>query len=135
MNFARRLMAFFGLSKDARVNVRTDDIDVTIVGKPEQVQAVLEAVRSSLEIILRARNAPRFEGGKEFGVSTESLIVLPTELDEKDSPYAIPEHRTVERSDPLVPDESENLEEDTTGSEQPFTDTDPAGEGITNPGD
>jgi len=129
-------MAFFGLSKDARVNVRTDDIDVTIIGKPEQVQAVLEAVRSSLESILRAQNASRFEGGKEqFGVSTESLVVLPTELDEKDSPYAIPEHRTVERSDPLVPDESEKLEEETTGSEQPFTDTDPAGEGITNPGD
>lgn len=131
MNFTRRFLAFFGLSKDARVNMRTDDIEVTIVGNPKQVQIVLEAVRSSLENILLEPGHARFAEVQDLHHSnTESLVVLPTELDEKDSPYAIPEHRTVAGSDPKQEKDSESAE-----TETPFTDTEPSGESITSPGE
>ena len=66
---------------------------------------------------------------------TESLVVRPTELDEFDSPYAIPEHRTVEKIEKLtLPDEAsaDEIEEETSTHEQ-FSDTEPSGESITNP--
>ena len=131
MNLKRRLLALLGLSNDAKVNVRTEDVDVTILGSPEQVQAVLEAVRGSLEQILAGKSGRRLSDPEaSFGLNTESLIVRPTELDEKDSPYAIPEHRTVERIE--AGQSLEHTDSDAQTHDN-FTDTEPSGESITNP--
>ena len=130
----RSLLAFLGLSKEAKVTVRTDDVDITIVGNQRHVQHMLKAVKAALEELLDENSVQRI-GAVNLEQGTESLVVRPTELDEFDSPYAIPEHRTVEKIEKLtLPDETsaDELEEETNTHEQ-FTDTEPSGESITNP--
>jgi hypothetical protein len=91
-------------------------------------------VRIALEGILQPKQAPRFaDPDAVIAVNTESLIVRPTELDEKDSPYAIPEHRTVERIEASTDGEMADVDAE-TGTHENFTDTEPSAEGITNPG-
>jgi hypothetical protein len=134
MNLKRRLLALLGLSSDAKVNVRTEDVDVTILGDSRHVQIVLESVRASLEEILNNKSGVRLNdatGG--IGLNTESLVVRPTELDEKDSPYAIPEHRTVERIEAGPGLEHPDTDSDAKTHDN-FTDTEPSAESITNPG-
>ena len=134
MNLKRRLLALFGLSNDAKVNVRTENVDVTILGDSRQVQVVLEAVRTSLEQLLHQESGGQLKDpDSNFGLNTESLVVHPTELDEKDSPYAIPEHRTVERIDAGTGLEHTDTDSDAQTHDN-FTDTEPSAESITNPG-
>lgn len=96
MRWWRKVLAVFGLSNDARINVRASDIEVVITGDRELVHAVLEVVRVEIERLqlLKKRRATLAPGQ---GLVTDSLIV-PTELDDMDSPYAIPEHRVAEDS-------------------------------------
>ena len=100
MDWWRKLVAILGLSRDARVNVRARGIDVTIIGDADEVRSMLAVVKDELEN--RHRRRLRARSGS-VGVTTtglhtlntDSQVVRPTELDEMDSPYAIPEHRTV----------------------------------------
>jgi len=98
------LVAWLGLSsKWARVNVRAPGVSVTILGDREQAKRVLAVVKEELErshrrrAIGRQRSAARMPSSArimEPSVGTDSQVVRPTDLDEMDSPYAIPEHRT-----------------------------------------
>ena len=100
MDWWRKLVAILGLSTDARVNVRARGIDVTIIGDADEVRSMLEVVKGELEN--RHRRRLRARAGS-IGITTtgmdslntDSQVVRPSELDEMDSPYAIPEHRTV----------------------------------------
>ena len=98
MNAWRKLLTILGLSKDARVQVRSKDIEVTIIGAPDKVRRMLELVKKGLESEHRARRLhSQSPSGRrahsEIGpVNTDSQVVRPSDLDEEDSPYAIPEH-------------------------------------------
>lgn len=114
MGLWRDFLRVLGLSGDARVHVSAPGIDVVITGEPEQVRNLLGVVKYELERSARWRDrvpqpagAPAIAEGARRGVSLRSAgrtpqYVQPTELDEMDSPYALP--------DPLV-----MPVEDTTG--------------------
>lgn len=117
MPWWRKLLALLGLTEDARVRVRAPGIEVTLTGNAELVRSVLSVVKSE---IARHNTKKRLEArgeGPKAGVApapapapaasrraappptaalgetqSDSQIVLPSELDEMDSPYAIPEH-------------------------------------------
>jgi hypothetical protein len=88
----KKFLAMLGLTDDARVHVRAKGIDVVITGDPKLVRRVLEAVRSELENRGRKKRTPA-SSNKDIKWETDSHMVLPSELDEMDSPYIIPEHR------------------------------------------
>ncbi len=81
MSFWRDMLRVLGLSNDARVQISAPGIDVVITGEPLQVRALLGVVKNELE---RSARRPQ-------KVLRTSQIVQPTELDEMDSPYALPE--------------------------------------------
>ena len=76
------MLRVLGLSNDARVHISAPGIDVVITGDPQQVRSLLSVVRNELE-----RGARR----NQLKAPQGSQVVQPTELDEMDSPYAIPE--------------------------------------------
>ena len=109
MNWLRKLLTLMGLTRDARVNIRAPGIDVTILGDPDRVRQMLGVVKNELERTHRRRRAdsrartPLPAGSVPAPVITtrDSQVVRPAELDEMDSPYAIPEHHPVD--DPPEP--------------------------------
>jgi hypothetical protein len=103
----RDLLRVLGLSSDARVHISAPAIDVVITGDPEQVRALLLVVKHELE--RSARWKDRLPDGKRPAkhgrsqslsdpkrpqLTPSRQYVQPSELDEMDSPYALP--------DPLV---------------------------------
>ncbi len=62
-------------------------IDVVLTGEPEKVHSLLTIVRQELERTPRQRR----RRAAAMEAHSESQIVRPTELDEMDSPYALPE--------------------------------------------
>jgi hypothetical protein len=103
-----------GLSGDARVHISAPGIDVVITGDPEQVRSLLGIVKYELERNARWKerrgpapqvapaiaapaappaDAPRRAStrARRPGGPRGSQMVLPTELDEMDSPYALPD--------------------------------------------
>jgi hypothetical protein len=128
----RKLLALLGLSNDARVRVRAPGIEVILTGEPELVRAVLHVVKAEIERVHRIRRmggarpgapippappgavqpAPLPPGAsgsrRRTGSNSDSQqIVLPSELDDMDSPYAIPEHRPARPEDESTPIENE----------------------------
>lgn len=106
MGLWRELLRVLGLSGDARVHISAPGIDVVITGKPEQVRSLLGVVKYELERSARWRDrvGPSPQPPHEVPARAQapqaapqrkrargSQIVLPTELDEMDSPYALPE--------------------------------------------
>jgi hypothetical protein len=98
----RKLLAILGFTSDARVRVRAPGIEVVLTGSPDLVRSVLAAVKHELSEQSRRRSPsgsalPRgsTRAPQIATAHTESQLVLPSDLDEMDSPYAIPEHRTV----------------------------------------
>jgi hypothetical protein len=102
-----------GLSEDARVRVRAPGIEVIITGDPDTVRSVLSAVKAEIgrssnrrrgeSVIAPPGPAPQAaapapavvqgrQGGRRRKKGSVSQVVRPTDLDEMDSPYAIPEH-------------------------------------------
>lgn len=120
-------MALLGLTDDARVHVRANGIDVVITGDPKLVRRVLEAVRDELEG--RRKKSKRINGPIKF--DTDSHMVLPSELDDMDSPYIIPEHRAVEES--LLPGTGTQvaMDEDIVREQVATRDIDPPAEPTT----
>ncbi|MBK8011830.1 MAG: hypothetical protein IPK13_10805 [Deltaproteobacteria bacterium] len=88
MGFLRSILRFFGLSGEARVRVRAPGIEITILGDPRRVRWVLDAVKLELERNPRYRSLPDRARFRKEG--NPRNVVQPTELDEKDSPYAVP---------------------------------------------
>jgi hypothetical protein len=78
----RDILRVLGLTTDTRVHISAPGIDVIITGEPDQVRHLLSVVKHELERV--AVRADR----KKIG---EGQVVRPTELDEMDSPYALPE--------------------------------------------
>lgn len=103
MSFWRNILRVLGFSNDVRVQIRAPQIDVVITGDPERVRGLLSVVQSELErqsrvleprAQVRAAAPSRPRRGKN-----ESQVVRPTELDEMDSPYALPGMRAPGRED------------------------------------
>ncbi|MFO0725999.1 MAG: hypothetical protein U1E65_19600 [Myxococcota bacterium] len=114
MPWWRKLLALLGLSEDARVRVRAPGIEVIITGDPDTVRSVLSAVKAEIgrsssrrrgESVISppaaspaapapapAAAAAQARDGKRRKKGSVSQVVRPTDLDEMDSPYAIPEH-------------------------------------------
>ena len=81
------ILRFFGLTNDTRVHVSAPGVDVMITGEPERVRHLLGVVKSELEKPGRRG----LQDGRRFKTGRASQVVQPTELDEMDSPYALPE--------------------------------------------
>jgi hypothetical protein len=137
MGLWRDLLRLLGLSSDARVHISAPGIDVVITGEPEQVRSLLLVVKHELERNARWRDRSerdkRADGSNERAVvdgkrpakrpkdklpsmdqkrppqlTPGRQYVQPSELDEMDSPYALP--------DPLVmPVEETTDETEATG--------------------
>lgn len=113
MSWWRDILRALGLTNDARVHISAPKIDIVITGDPDQVRHLLGVVKHELE-----RNAVRRElgaGGRRKSMGSNQ-VVRPTELDEMDSPYVLPEAtvRPVDESTgELVPTpvEDETIEE------------------------
>jgi hypothetical protein len=86
----RDILRVLGLTNDARVHISAPGIDVVITGDPEQVRSLLGVVKHELE-----RSAARREITGRRKTSRSSQYVRPTELDEMDSPYVLPEAMVV----------------------------------------
>ncbi len=105
MSMFRRLLRTLGLSSDARVHINAPGIDVVITGDPDKVRAMFGAVKNELERQARPAVAPSSPKKPVFGLGAGALdkprraasskMVRPTELDDMDSPYALPEARVV----------------------------------------
>ena len=91
MGLWKSILRSLGLSNDARVRISTPDIEVTLSGDPEKVRLLLGVVRHELEmnprLLVRSTPSPK----RRRGIPVVSQVVQPTELDEMDSPYALPE--------------------------------------------
>lgn len=127
MPWWRKFLALLGLTDDARVHVRASGIDVVITGDPKLVRRVLEAVRDELE----GRRKKSKKGGLPVKFDTDSHMVLPSELDDMDSPYIIPEHRAADES--LLPGTGTQvaMDEDIVGERLATRDLDPPAEPTT----
>lgn len=99
MSLWRNILRVLGLSSDARVHISAPGIEVVLTGEPEQVRALLGVVKHELERNARATN------GRRRLPSNEEQIVRPTELDEMDSPYALPEARVLPVGESQITDE------------------------------
>lgn len=95
MRLWKAILRALGLSDEARVRISAPGIDVELTGDPEKVRAVLSVVRQELEkprMLTRGRRAERGRRRTLHPMSArDSQVVRPTELDEMDSPYALPE--------------------------------------------
>ncbi len=85
--FLQGLLRLLGLSKDARVHINAPGIDVVLTGDPSQVRALLAVVTDALERGVGTDGRP----SRRRTAPQNSQVVRPTELDEMDSPYALPE--------------------------------------------
>ena len=81
MGLWQAILRLFGLTSDTRVQISAPGIDVVITGSPSQVRSLLAVVKNELEKGPRGHIRKRFDS---------SEVVRPTELDEMDSPYALP---------------------------------------------
>ena len=84
----RKFLRAFGFSSGARVRITAPGIDVVLQGDPDTVRALLAVVRGELD--RRRRRSAVHRPLPGIAIS-ESQFVRPTELDETDSPYALPE--------------------------------------------
>jgi len=100
----KSILRALGLSSDATVRISTPDIEVTLSGDPEKVRLLLGVVRYELEknprFLVRATPMPK--RGRRAAISQ---VVQPTELDEMDSPYALPEAVVLPVPDEAVTDQ------------------------------
>lgn len=71
-----------GRSPRARARLRTEGLDVVIQGEPAAVHRLVKTVRRAMEAEVQVQAATR---------RTSAPVVQPRELDEADSPYALPE--------------------------------------------
>ena len=83
MGLFRGILRWFGFHREARVQITAPGIEVTLAGDPTQVRALMGVIRTELE-----RKARR---DRRLNKVNEREVVRPTELDEMDSPYALPE--------------------------------------------
>jgi hypothetical protein len=131
----RALLRLLGLSGDARVHVSAPGVDVVITGDPDQVRALLVVVKHELErnARLKDRESRRTtrrsrplametrrsqHPQQQLTPSRASQFVQPTELDEMDSPYALPELvKPVEDTDESPPEETTPSRELITAAE------------------
>lgn len=128
MPWWRKFLALLGLTDDARVHVRASGIDIVITGDPKLVRRVLEAVREELE----GRRKKSKKGVIPVKFDTDSHMVLPSELDDMDSPYIIPEHRQVGPDAPISGSTQVAMDEDIVGERLAATqDVDPLAEPTT----
>lgn len=102
MGLWKDFLRLLGLTSDARVHISAPGIDVVITGEPDQVRALLSVVKYELERSTRWRDRDpkrgaiaggneRARDGSKVRGSKGGNYVQPTELDEMDSPYALPE--------------------------------------------
>lgn len=124
MPWWRKLLALLGLTEDARVRVRAPGIEVVITGDPDLAKSVLSVVKQEIArqtskrrgdavaqpsrgpAALVAPAAPGRPSGPAAAGGTSakrkkaghSQVVRPSDLDEMDSPYAIPEHVPMEEA-------------------------------------
>lgn len=92
MGLWKNILRVFGLSDQVRVRIDAPGIDVVLTGDPHRVRALLSVVREELEKnpnMLSPKRGRRRR--RQAQVASRSQIVQPTELDEMDSPYALPE--------------------------------------------
>lgn len=106
----KSILRALGLSNEARVRISAPGIDVVLTGDPEKVRAMLSKVRGELEADPRmlTRGGPRSKSRRRAQhpmAATSSQVVQPTELDEMDSPYALPEAVVMPVPDEDVTDE------------------------------
>ena len=83
MSVWRSILRWFGLHQEFRVQITAPGIEVTLAGDRRQVQALMGVIRNELE---RKARRERRQANLDSG-----QMVRPTELDEMDSPYALPE--------------------------------------------
>lgn len=95
MSLWRSILRWFGISHEARVQITAPGIEVTLRGEPSQVRALMGVIRNELE-----RKARR---ERRMNKLDASQVVRPRELDEMDSPYALPEAVVMP-----VPDDAED---------------------------
>lgn len=125
MPWWRKLLALLGLTEDARVRVRAPGIEVVITGDPDLAKSVLSVVKQEIARQTSKRRgdgavAPSSRGPAALVAPAaparasaptasnnaaakrkkagHSQVVRPSDLDEMDSPYAIPEHVAVEEA-------------------------------------
>lgn len=103
MGLWKDFLRLLGLTSDARVHISAPGIDVVITGEPDQVRALLSVVKYELERSTRWRDRDPKRGaiaggsertprdGSKARSKGSGNYVQPTELDEMDSPYALPE--------------------------------------------
>ncbi len=128
MPWWRKFLALLGLTDDARVHVRASGIDIVITGEPKLVRRVLEAVKEELE----GRRKRSKKGVLPVKFDTDSHMVLPSELDDMDSPYIIPEHRSAGAAESLLPGGTQvAMDEDIVGERLATRDVDPPAERTT----
>ena len=87
MSVLKDIARYFGFTDDTRVTISAPGVDVVITGRPDKVSYLLEVVKTEME-----RSSKKRKSGK-------SDVVRPTELDEMDSPYVLPEGRVVPAAD------------------------------------
>ena len=78
----RLLRRWLGLTAETRVTIEAPGVDVVVTGEPRKVRKLLAVLTRALEAD-EAAPAPRPR-------VPASKLVLPTDLDEMDSPYAFP---------------------------------------------
>lgn len=125
MGLWKDFLRVLGLTSDARVHISAPGIDVVITGEPEQVRALLSVVKYELERSTRWRDRdPKKEKAKltpstshEGRPPRAPNYVQPTELDEMDSPYALPEPLVMPVDE--ITDERDRQPASRKASEQP----------------
>lgn len=108
MGLWKDILRAFGLSDEVRVRIDAPGIDVVLTGDPHRVRALLSVVRQELEKnpeMLKKPSRSRRRRARPPGAASPSQIVQPTELDEMDSPYALPEAVVMPVRDEDVTDE------------------------------
>lgn len=82
MSVFKDIARYFGFTDDTRVTISAPGVDVVITGRPDKVSYLLEVVKTEMERSSKKKKS-------------KSDVVRPTELDEMDSPYVLPEGRVV----------------------------------------
>lgn len=79
------MLRWLGLSSETRAHISAPGIDVVLSGEPRKVRHLLKVVTSALEAAVSEE-----ERLARIRLSTPSQVVRPSDLDEMDSPYAMP---------------------------------------------
>lgn len=90
MSVLKDIARYFGFTDDTRVTISAPGVDVVITGRPDKVSYLLEVVKTEMERSSKKKKS-------------KSDVVRPTELDEMDSPYVLPEGRVVPAPDAPAP--------------------------------